>query len=559
MKKKFIHILLAGSLIILFSCKSKKEEGKGTGEVSPGTKVERHRSGPTRPATLNQVLQKRPTRSQISLEESNALSRQIASLSSKDLQELLEQTSKTRNTPSSRVLFELAISEFAKRSPETVMSWFVPENMAPSEAGFVEAGRELAKSRPEILQAWLSNEMNKADRRVQGDCLHVGLSVLSQVDAKSAFEFAVSRTWEVMPMHEIVNDVFGYFGEQNPVEADRAAMAALKGRDLDLARNNIALGAAQSDPDLALSIAAKRGDPAGQGRTTSSILSELMDSDPSKAISKLRALDPTLLQATLQASPEGVDSVVSKLGKADPELLTNLLAKMVASESNAEVFRAAVASLGAKSPEKSMEIIQSLPDSQMKTKLFGEHYTSLARENPENALQAASTLADPKLRAEAYRSIGDFVGPKGWSETSRMLDSLPEADKATFLNSAAPSLANGDPKNFANLMSSGIVTLQGARKNEVLSLLGSRLNSSDPAFTKGWLDALPAEDQPFAMKGIASDMAKTNVDGLATMLQSMKQDKKWEQGVKVLIDNVQKADPEMADQWKGALKGAGYN
>lgn len=38
----------------------------------------------------------------------------------------------------------------------------------------------------------------------------------------------------------------------------------------------------------------------------------------------------------------------------------------------------------------------------------------------------------------------------------------------------------------------------------------------------------------------------------------MPQDKKWEQGVRVFVENVQHTDTEMADQWKGALKNAGY-
>lgn len=551
--------IIPGSLFVvilfgLYACKKKEavEDGILSSQSTP--KNERTSSDTTRnKITLGGVLSHRKI-GNMEAEERETLRKKIAALSTQDLESLLDQLSEIRNSPENRNLFSLAIGEFAIRSPATVMNWFIPEKMAQGESGFGSVCVELARSRPDIIQNWLLDEMQRCEKGVQQECLSIAIGTWSKTDPESAFSFALSTSWK----HSSINDLLNCFdfGAWDPQKSDQAITTTLKGRDLEVARYNIAMAVGEVDPDAGIMHAQKIPNSSERGQVIAAILSNLMDSDRKSAITKLQSLDSSDLQTTLQANAGTFLSITRKLAIENSDDLINLISTMIPTASNEAVFRDAIESISEKTPEKSLKLIESLPSGEMKTKLYGDHYHSIASSNPEKALELASNISDQKLKNIVYGKIGDVIGPKGWAKILTISNNLNQEEKTAFLCTAIPHIANENPQQTSNLITTGKIELPPEKKREIFSALGEKFSSSDSA--NSWLKSLPADYQPDAMRGIAKVMAQHDINGLATMLSTSRQDATWESGVRVLIDNIKSSDPEMARKWQDALQAAGY-
>lgn len=502
-------------------------------------------------STVEAILSKLNGNDLRTKEEADRLKNGICSLSNPDLLALLEKIGKTRNLSQNRTAFASAIGELAKRDPEGVMSWFPAGEITGDEAGYTAVMGVLAESRPDILKAWLTNDLTKASKGVQASWLDMGLRCLSRHDPASALEFWKTIGPNLLDNHESIAAIFGNYGKMSPSEALAAAEASFKGSDLDYARYEIAAGI--NDPVVSIEIANEISDPFSRGTIIAGALSELMISDRPAALKKLAELDPKDLQAALQTGAENPDSLVKKLGKSDPDTLVGLLEKIVASSSTADIFKAAVGSLSADNPDKAMALVESMPDGKMKTEMLGSQFRTLALEDPLAALEQAARLGSGDSRHRAYESIGDTVGARGLEETLKLAGSLAPQDKESFLGSALVSIGTRDPKKAAEVLASGDIALAEGKKNDLVELVGSSLGRTDASYATDWLAKLPESQQPHAMRGIATQMARSDILGLSAMLGSLPRNRAWESGVKVLIENIKGADPERAAQWQELL------
>lgn len=497
-----------------------------------------------------------PNRAEIrTREQAERLQKGIKSLSDQDLHLLLEKISKIRNTPEEKLTFAWAISELARRDPETVMSWYPPGEIRGDEAGYTAVLAVLAESRPDILKKWLSEDLKTADSAVQGQWLSMGVACLSQFDAAAAFEFSKTLAGR-LDTKELILVVFAEFAKQSPAKALAAAEASFTGSDLNYARYNIALGT--KDPDVCIEIARGIPDIRDRGNMIAGTLSRWMDSDRPAALKKLKELAAKDLQAALQAGAGDSHSLLDKLGKSEPDMLIGLLDTVVASRATENLFRSAVESLVANNPDTAKALIESMPDGEMKTKMLGARFHALAEQDSAGALLLASQLGNADGRNQAYQNIGFVIGPRGLEEILKVSEALPPADESSFLESALTYVNAHDPKDAAGVLASGKAELAEPAKQELLERVAWNLNGVDAPYAKDWLTKLPAEDQPYAMKGIASQMALSDITGLSTMLDSLPRNRNWEAGVRVMIENIKGADPGAAAQWQEQLTEAGY-
>ncbi|WP_193212931.1 hypothetical protein [Luteolibacter marinus] len=111
-----------------------------------------------------------------------------------------------------------------------------------------------------------------------------------------------------------------------------------------------------------------------------------------------------------------------------------------------------------------------------------------------------------------------------------------------------------NPEKAANYLAGEGAGAEISHKHELLSRVGESLGASGIDVARNWLDNLPQSDQPAAMTGIASSMAKSDPSGLAAFLGVLPQDENWEAGVRVLVNNLQEADPEAAAAWQAMLQ-----
>ena len=179
----------------------------------------------------------------------------------------------------------------------------------------------------------------------------------------------------------------------------------------------------------------------------------------------------------------------------------------------------------------------------------------------ENAIGAAGQVAmltDDASRIEAYRAIGAATRSEDFDSLFGLIGSLPEKHRNSFIVAAIPSLANDDPKKAAQLLEGGKLLLNELSRNRLVAEVAIKLANSDPSYATHWMDRLPQEQQPYAMEGVARQMANYDLQGLSDRLAQSPRDKKWAAGVKVLIESIRASDPEMSESWQNALNTSGF-
>lgn len=492
---------------------------------------------------------------QVSQSEYLQIEKRMSAFDRTDLERILEKSGDDRYSRRNSAIFTLAVSELARRDPDAAMSWFQGTDMARNEPGFLQVAMILAKDSPQVLQAWLRNNLSKCNAEARADCLITSISALGKVDAKSAFAFLSTIESGTASNSDIINALFTRFGKQSPADAEQAAVSIYIGSDLDRARYSIASGAV--DPVKAFEIAGKIRDISLRGGAVAGALSRWLDTNRPEALAKIKELGPRELQSVLQAQVFESGSLVNKLGKLDPDLLCGLLNQLTFSKGTEGIFSAAMDRLSLEAPEAADRLLASLPAGEAKNHMIGSRIAELAKENSSAALESASKLIDADARQTAYRAIGRVLGGGAADDIVTTAAVLPEGDRASLFAAALPVLARENPDEAVALIEKTNTLLAGEERQGVYALLGERLGRDDASRALQWLGQLGQDDQPAAMTGIATEMARADIQRLGKLLASMPQNRTWDAGVRVLVENLKDSDPELAKQWKDALNARG--
>ena len=484
------------------------------------------------------------------LEDRKIQQRRMEGLSRAELHSVLKQTSTSRNDKNTET-FTLAITELAKRDPKEALAWFSPSEMTGLDASWAFVARIVATSDPVLLKVWFRENFEKANSSVRSDGLIAIVYGLGSVDPAGAFEF--SKEMKASSNPDVINGIFESYGKMSPRDAEAAATKSLDGLSLDQALSSIAIGASLSDRSLALEIAGRISDPSLRSSALSRHLCEWVESDVPAAVEKLNQLDARNLQDALRVDALNSSSLVAKLGEKDPDALIYLLRDLLPTGPNSGVFRQAVDSLMSSQPNKAAELIASMPEGKLKEQMVSTQFSQLATADTIVAVQKASGIADDKQRSAAYSSIGSAAGRAGLEKALEIAEGLSGSDKAALLGTAVMETIAQNPEKAADYLAGDGAGTEISHKHELLSRVGESLGASGIDVARNWLDKLPLSDQPAAMTGIASSMAKSDPSGLATFLGVLPKDKNWEAGVRVLIDNLREADTEAAEAWQAML------
>ncbi|QJE95050.1 hypothetical protein [Luteolibacter luteus] len=493
--------------------------------------------------------------------EREAFRSSIAALNDEALSALLETINATRKSPQDQDLFIAAITELAKRDPENVLSWFDPTKMERHEPGWAFVAAELGKAHPEILEKWLLGELSKGSPEVLTSCLLGGIEILkSGQGMERAIQFHAKLPKGSVDDSELVNALFMDFDRESPADAEKAARQLFTGGPLNHALYNIAMQASRKDLLEGMACAGKIADTSMRNRVLAMQFRDWFDTKPDLVMEQLGKLDAQSLAGVLKGDPQapGSDGLVAKLGKADADGLIKMMSSLMVSSSNREVFEKAVNSISHNAPGKALDLIEGLPEGALKGTLYSSYFIRIAAANPATALQTAASLAAGESRSTAYITIGGEIGGRGFEETLRMTQTIPEADRPYFLGGAMPYLANTDPKRALELLKDPSLPITKEIRQDTISRVGGHFYQSDSASAQQWMASLPAEDQPSAMEGIANQMVTSDVEGLAKMLRSIPRNEAWANGVRVLMEDLKSSDPEMAKQWQETLSDAGF-
>jgi hypothetical protein len=158
-------------------------------------------------------------------------------------------------------------------------------------------------------------------------------------------------------------------------------------------------------------------------------------------------------------------------------------------------------------------------------------------------------------RISAYKAIG---GAADLGKLFSISGQIPRKAQEAIWSTAMPKLAQMEPAQASQLLNDPRVVIPDSERGPIVESIGYQLNDVDKAKSDEWYGQLSEADKISAIKGIARNLAAKDLVSLSDKLGSMPHDKAWAAGVGVLIDNIKESDPEVAEEWRQALKGAGF-
>lgn len=539
-------------LVLLTACKREAETASSEGGANSNTRTaSQGRAASPKPSSPT-------TRSGNGRPQGRPSETKLAGLSDSELAALLDSVGSARKDPRNRETFELAVRELAHRDPEAALALFVPKEMSREEPGFRHLADMLAAEYPDLLVRWMEDHSGELDKSAQVFCVDAALMSLS-VNSRPETAIALYDKMEIPPQvkSEYIMSIFSYYGSHDGPAAEKAARERFQGRDLNFALATIASSLGRKDPAAGFDMALRVPSPALKAGSLESSLRDWMNVDQTAAIAKLGTLEPNDLQAVLETTRENPDSLISQIAKANPQALGDLVGKMVATSANLPVFEAAVTALSNKHPDQAAALVDSIPEGPVKSQLVTRQISSLARTDTLSAIDQAAALQNKDARNQAYGNIAKITGETSLEATVQAADRLPEADQASFVATAFPEIASRDPKKAAEFLldSPYMAKLDARALGNACVTVGQRLvTKGDSAFAAEWLERLPEDRQADAMRGIAGEMVRSDIMGLSNMLSALPAGKARETGAKVLIQELRKSDPQMAEQWEASLK-----
>lgn len=339
------------------------------------------------------------------------------------------------------------------------------------------------------------------------------------------------------------------------MEALAAAEKSLTGKDLDSALYNILIVEKVKNPEAAMGIASKIGDPTSRADAIGSIVSSWMELDPDSAVNRLKSFSGPDLQKILMLdlSTDIEKSVLNKMARRDPIQLISLIQKLVPSNSNEDIFKSAVFTLSNHSPDQVAGLLETLPEGDLKKSLRVTELSVLFRENPDAIVGRINDLKDEASRIEAYKAVGGMTNAENYNIALSALGELTATQKNAFIAEAIPRVAETDSVKAAEILAQSEIPGGDNRRNQLITTVASGLARDNPSYADGWMYNLPEDQQVFAMKGIAEAIARKDIRALSEKLAVFPKGKNWTAGVTVLIENLKSSDPAMAKSWQDAL------
>jgi hypothetical protein len=483
-------------------------------------------------------------------EDNFELESDIRAVNDADLRELIARLADTSSAPGDKAVYESALSELARRFPEEALAHFPPEEIDEPGGGLMRVIAQLSSTEPEMLTSWFADNMDAIPMAYRRGLIDGCLQCMSQAHPDVAWRFFNSLQPGSVERGYHLQFIFETYGEESPDEALAVARENLSEDELAWALSSIAAG--MDDDDEAFRLLDSLGDGIHPENAYTGRLGTLLTEDPKAAKQRLESLNDRMLQGVM-AYGHGHDSLVSRLGRDDPEFLMKLLERIPITGRTEDVYGQAVRGVAENRPELAEALIDSVPEGSLKMAMVKSQYEVALRQDAAGALQRAAGLVDESERSVALATVGEFAGKQGLEKTLAMAEGLEGEGRDAFLEAALPRCVEDAPREMATRLSDGGFALESGKKKKLMGEVAFALGEGHSAFAKDWLTQLPPENQSDAMHAISAAMARNEVSGLETWLEEMPRDENWRSGVQVLISNFKDADPARAAKWKTQL------
>lgn len=524
----------------LISCNS-EDKGKSTSSVDQQTQPK-----------FKTIPSESPGRN------SSGQGRNPAHLSDSDLTNLIQQLKPRGSVVKNPKEFSDALAELARRSPEKALLLFSSPDAMPTFLGFASVTDAVCQKNPELLQKWLSNNLDNYNGTEDYDIL---LSTAYGSLGKYHPDEIASclATLEAKDASKAIEGAFFGLGSVDPKLAINMAISTLAGSDLQRALSAIANASANSNPLQGINAAKKIDNPSLRSSTLSSVLSTWLSQDEVGAFAEISKMDRQELSNTLAQDPYGPGTLSSLISEKDPRLLIEIIDSIIPTSANKDLFVASIHRTICSNTKESLAAVERLPDGSLKNELYEVAFSALAQHDQASAISTITEISDPAIRQLAIKGVASRVGSAGLNATIEALGNLSEADQSFLLTSAFPSIASHDTSSAAKFLEeidSSPFKIDSGSRPKLFASVGEQMANNDWQSAQKWLTQLPDSDQPYAMSGMASSMVHSNFNELNQLLNQSPRDRVWASGVKVLIQSIQHSDPESAKAWVSALKEA---
>ena len=449
-----------------------------------------------------------------------------------------------------------AVLDLIEKDPKLALATLFNGDTISQQPGFAELCEELISSDPDLLIAWLRNDLPgfTTDDQVKGRYWSDMLRVLAGRDPQRAIGLLQSSDLKETSKQGPTLGIFYSLSASNPdkaLEMVAQLPESLRGKGYE----GISYALAGRDPAKALEVAALVQNTNAQARLSSNIYGEWLKANPEEALKKLEQLDPRQFEKIAAAGISGGDQFIETLGEKKPEVLRDLLYKVVPGTGNKDLFEASVRALVKSDFGSALKAVGDLPAGRFRDELAELAFSVGTK--PEEAAQYARMTEglEGGTKRSALEGLGRSIANEPIEEIIGVSSNIDEANRSKFLLSA---FTNSTPDRLDELAEK--VTAQefkgkltdGDSKALTQDVAGRLVVAdSDRAFS--WYEQLPQDQRAAAMKGLASEMARGDIDRLGQWLNSKAKDDEWAIGASVMIKHLEYTDAQVAAEWKKAL------
>ncbi len=479
----------------------------------------------------------------------------LPALSIDELNDLLGNVSARKGEVQSW-LFEKAVCELAKRDPWAALSWFEAEEGRTFSVEGLEIVSELAAANDcGKLLVWYKNVQKTVPKEFAQVLAGDIFASLASYHPALALD-SLEEILEPQASHRATNSVFAILARKDLESTMQLALGSYRGSQLDSILLSMAGSVGGDNPSLGLEVAADIKDIQTRSLIVSSLIGQLAQVDPSQAVGHLELLGMRDLQLVLggKSGPQG-SSIIELLASEDPNGILRIVNKLPLTSQSIEIHTSAISSVAGVDYARAYDLIASFPAGKSKDQLI-DRYAQLTDSSGLSVLiEIAVDKGDKRLLESSVRTLAQNCGVLGVEEVSRVVASVPEHLRTEFQNEALISACHRDPEAVVRYMNDQSYN-PGSQKaaDQLYSNLGAQLQNSSHEFVEPWLASLPEEHKVSAFKGVAIAMVKSDIVALSEKLAEMPSSRARDEGIKVLLEELRRSDPEMAKAWENQLK-----
>jgi hypothetical protein len=488
----------------------------------------------------------------------------LGNLSMAGLIALMEELDAIKDSRPDRSVLQQAMAELARRDPEQALQWFTPEKQEENLDFWSHAAREIAGSNYGLLEDWVQTNLEREEAGLGARYALMALPAIQWVQGGAeAFAFYTRLPDGSLYPNDAINQFFGEFAQEDPQGAMAAAKAfaveseAFTSRDLDYALYLTAMSVGPEDSDLVTEIISQMEEPRTRRNSWLVYYREVFESDSERGIAELRKIERPKLAELLSGVDFG-SNLIADVGQGDSELLFDAVREIPISDSTRSVFVEAVRVLTEENPELATSLIDGIPEGPMKRDLQGKNLSVLAASDPDQALVDFRKLPEGEMREQAFQQLGNEVWDKERGEVLALAKDLSPGDWKPFLGAALPRLIEENSRGVAQAFEGGAINLEQDLPEEMVGELAKALSEDNGEYSRKWFQALPEELQPVAMRGRSEAMLQSDPAELMRSLETMPKNESWAEGVRVLVADLESADPATAEAWQTTLEEEGF-